>query len=523
MRTLTATAALAIAALATAADARAAERDFRAVADDRGNIAIGAFAMVNATNCDETVAIGRAELSDATFESGATSVNGRQLYVSRALDAFCLNPAQTNRLQGAPLWYHRGRLALNAPSVTTADGDDLALVAPAAAAEVGIAPGSFDLYLSERGDDGNDGRSPLTPKRTVWGCYLAATNDGERVAVYPGDYHAPSAWRNTNNVFAATGVIDSPLQEPYWLINPPRNLEFKAVGGAGRTRLVGDGFQPMANANGKSGTLPPSTNTSSLAFCKGPQVFDGFTVTGIAASLPPSDGSAGFDLVASTSPIANCVTFRNCVVEGVDSPYSMWWGGFNECRFEGTTVTNCSFMARCGGNSPSLFSRCVFENSRVFVGEGAWNIGPAPLYTSTGYRPWAFTNCRAEGSLFSLWAFDTARERTSANSGAFNACTFVWDGFQSHTGRVNAVSSSNCYFAVGTGMSATGGVNNATAASWTNALLGADYAPASVDCPAVHADGSPDSGWRQSGLGWQKTARAILDRLAALEGAASGE
>ncbi len=516
MRTLTATAALAI---ATAA-ALAAERDFRAVADDRGNIAIGAFAMVNATNCDETVAIGHTELSDAAFESGATSINGRQLYVSRALDAFCLNPAQTNRLQGAPLWYLRGRLALNAPSVTTADGDDLALVAPAAASGLGIAPGSFDLYLSERGDDRNDGRSPLSPKRTVWGCYLAATNDGERVAVYPGDYHAPSAWRNTNNVFEATGVIGGKVR-PYWFLNPPRNLEFRAVGGAGRTRLVGDGFQPMANANGKSETLPPSTNTSSLAFCKGPQVFDGFTVTGIAASLPPTDLSAGSDSEMGSSSIASCVTFRNCVVEGVDSPFGSTWGGFNECRFEGTTVTNCSFTARRGGSSNALFAGCAFEGSRVFAGEGAWDAVDGPGYTGSTAQPRAFTNCRADGSLFSLWAFDASRERTSANSGAFNACTFVWDGFQSHTGRVNAVSSSNCYFAVGTGMSATGGVNNATAASWTNALLGADYAPASADCPAVHADGSPDSGWRQSGLGWQKTARAVLDRLAALEGAAS--
>ena len=501
-------AAILAAALATHAATAADESALRAVSDSNGNIAIGRGALDGARNCSAVVAIGDSELAGAEYESAATSINGRQLYVSMALNAFCLNPGQRGAIQETPLWYLDNELHLNAGSVLAPDGDDLALIAPAAAAKLALAPDSFDLYLSERGDDRNDGRSPAAPKRTIHGCYLAATNDGVRVAVFPGTYHTPSVTANTNDLYTG-GVV------PYnWFLPYTNRLEFTALGGAERTFITGDGFTEMQYTTPSTNAWEVSTNTSAFAFGAGYQVFDGFTVSRLAASLPVLDVRSGNS--TSTSAIACLVDFRNCVITGIESDYWLNWGAFNACRFTNTTLTNCSFTARQSSNPTCLFSGCEFDNARIFIADGEF----AATNRWGNSRPRTFSGCSAKNSLFVLWNYDSAIEHTGSTTD-FSDCTFVWDGELAEVGRVRTASATNCYFAVGTAQSATGGAGNAYAPAWTNTLLGADFAPDSLDCPAVRADGSPDAGWRKSGLGWQKTAKALLERLAALEAAAA--
>ena len=482
---------------------RAAEAPLRAVTLD-GNIAIGEFAMLGATQCSDSVAIGLAELAGAEHEHGATSINGRQLYISRGFDAFCLNPAQADRIQKTPLWYLGGDLHLNARSVRTRHGD----LAPLARIFADDLRG-YDLYLSEDGNDRNDGRSPATPKQTIWGCYLAATNDGERVAVLPGTYHTPSTYLNTNNVVKTTRA--------YWFLLPEHTLQFKAIAGNRHTFITGDGFKYIEHYNSSDPLTTTETNTSSLAFFNGMHVFDGFTVSKLAATVPSVDLSSGVSM--TTAPIASAIIFRNCVLTDIDSAYNLNWSAFNTVRFEDTVITNCSFFAIQSSKPTTLFGGCEFANARVFIDDFAatnrWGNSKAMTFSS----------CEADNSLFSLWPFDPSVERTcyygtNSQRNMMRTSTFIWDGFQSVTGRVNVANSTNCYFAVGTGIEPlTNGLNNAFAAAWTNTLLDADYVPASLDCPAVHSDGSPDSGWKQSNLGWQKTAKKLAERLSALESA----
>lgn len=479
---------------------RAVEAPLRAVTLG-GNIAIGEFAMHGATQCSDSVAIGLAELMGAEHEHGTTSINNRQLYLSRGLNAFCLNPAQADRIQQTPLWYLGGDLHLNARSVRTRHGD----LAPLARAFADDLRG-YDLYLSEDGNDKNDGRSPATPKRTIWGCYLAATNDGERVAVLPGTYHAPSTYRNTNNVVKTTSAC--------WFLLPEHTLSFTAVAGNRHTFITGDGFRYIEHYSSSDPLWTTETNTSSLAFFNGMHVFDGFTVSKLAATVPNPEATGGQTMF--TAPVASGIIFRNCVLTDIESDYTLYWSGFNTVRFENTVLTNCSFLAWRNSNPTSLFDGCEFDNARVFIDSfAATNRWGNSL-------PMTFRACEADNSLFSLWPFDPTTERVcrwGANSerNMMRTSTFIWDGFQSVTGRVCVVNSTNCYFAVGTGLSVTGGLGNAFAPAWTNTLLDADYAPASLDCPAVHSDGSPDSGWRQSNLGWQKTAKRLAERLSELE------
>lgn len=511
LQALAAATALALAG-ATAPAARAADSAVRAVSDDNGNIAIGKNALKNARNCSAVVAIGDNELAGAEYESAATSINGRQLYISMSLNAFCINPGQRGAIQETPLWYLDNELNLNAGSIKTPDGDDLALLAPAAAAKLDLPTDSFDLFLSERGDDRNDGRSPATPKRTIHGCYLAATNDGERVAVFPGTYHTPSVSVNTNS-FNPGGT------QPWnWFLPYERSLEFKSLAGAERTFITGDGFTEMEYIFPSTNSWEVSTNSSAFAFGAGMQVFDGFTVSKLAASLPVLDVRSGTSY--STSPIASLVDFRNCVLTGIESDYFLVWGGFNTCRFENTTLTNCSFRARRCSNPVCLFNNCEFSNARIFIADGEFS----ETNRWGNSKPRTFADCDAKSSLFALWPYRDATEKfcgVSSDPNTFADCTFVWDGELTSTGRVYVARTTNCYFAVGTGQTAMGGVNNAFAPAWTNTLLGADYAPATIDCPAVRADGSPDAGWKKSGLGWQKTAKALLERIAALEAAAA--
>lgn len=324
----------------------------------------------------------------------------------------------------------------------------------------------FDMFLAPWGDDKNDGLSPDFPKKTIEGCYSAATTNIV-VCVFPGDY-APIS-------------NEQPTLE-YSLFQPKHNLTFFAVGGNERTSITGEYTSSTTYTNGFYHTL---------AFNSGPQRFIGFTLRKLS-------GWARSHAMKGNSPAMSCVVLENCIVDNCDINTWLTFGGINTCAFLNTSFRNVSFTNNSTGNNTSaMFTSCEFENCKVEL---------TSFVNASGVRTSFFDSCSARKTLFSLPpVIPTEKLRSGSKKSTFEDCTFVFDYDSSLEGRVLPAACTNCYFCVGNGYTSTNGYNNVFAASWTNTYLNADFVADSIKCPAVRYDDVRDAGWKNSGLSTLKT------------------
>lgn len=77
-------------------------------------IAIGKGALVGVENVNRTVAIGAYEMFGESGQDDTTSINSKQLWVSKPLDAFCINPAKSLHITNTPLYYIGGEIHMQA-------------------------------------------------------------------------------------------------------------------------------------------------------------------------------------------------------------------------------------------------------------------------------------------------------------------------------------------------------------------------------------------------------------------------
>lgn len=430
-------------------------------------VAIGDGALVGARNLSGVVALGDNELANVGGLSDTTSINKQQIFVSRVANAFAINPLQEKSITNTPFYYLNGELHINAPIIN--DGWIMG-------SEYDMYLGEYDMFLSENGNDANDGLSPRRAKKTIDGVYAAATN-GMRIGVLPGSYLPPS-----NN---------DPAGDLPYLISTSKLLEFVAIDGKGKTAIVGvyendDGFNDGFH--------------HTLAFESGPQTFRGFTIKNLGGWKKNIDSGTS----KTVAPIASCVTFIDCAIENDILRCFYTFSGFNSCTFENTSITaNKWCFTGINTNTDALFSGCGMYNCKVSIADvenvprSDGMIGMYRFFSAGEFR----------SSLFLLPPFKDEKERNASSKPIFEDCTIIFDvtlDNRSYARFANTIST-NCYFAIGDNEAHHIGTQSVYATSWTNTLLNAEYVAASIDCPAVHDDGRKDAGWKDSGLGWQKS------------------
>lgn len=443
------------------------------------NIAIGNGTLAGAEEVSGVVAIGAGELAGVGNLKDTTSINGQQLFVSRHLNAFSINPLQSRYIGDSPLWYLNGSLYLNAAKVYGVPITHRSIA-------------GFDFYLSEGGNDDHDGKTPQTAKRTLMSLYVSNTNVTGRVCVFAGDY-AP-----ISNERAAGATID--------MFDPNGNsFTFVAVEGKERTTITGVYENPDGFDDGRYHTL---------AFMSGPQRFEGFTFRNLSGWRKYSDrtGAAG-----GSAPMASCCYFRDCAFVSERVYFGYRYSCFNSCFFEDCTldIAEAYFMQSGGSVCGTFAIGCEMYNTRVVI----------PMIDSlagnTASEPFRFADeCYFEKSLLDLSPVVNnnyeGMERSSQKSD-YDSCTFIY-GISCEGNGVTRFAPSratNCYFCVGQNWESYTNIyperGNVCASSWTNTLLTAEYVAASVDCPAVRGDGCDDAGWKNSGFALRKTASVRAD------------
>ena len=445
--------------------------------DSFDNVAIGNAALAGCEKVSGVVAIGAGELAGIGNLKDTTSINSQQLFISRHLNAFSINPLQSRYIGDSPLWYLDGSLYLNAAKVFGVPITHRSIE-------------GFDFYLSEGGNDDHDGKTPQTAKRTLMSLYTSNTNATGRVCVFAGDY-AP-----ISNERAAGATMD--------MFNPNGNaFTFVAVEGKERTTITGVYENPDGFDDGRYHTL---------AFMSGPQRFEGFTFRNLSGWRKYSDrtGAAG-----GSAPMASCCAFKDCAFVSERVFFGYRYSCFNSCTFENCTldIAEAYFMQSGGSVCGTFAIGCEMYNSRVVIPK------IDSLAGNTDAEPFRFADeCYFEKSLFDLSPVVNniyeGMERSSQKSD-YDSCTFIYGVTCEGNGvtRFAPSRSTNCYFCVGqnweTNIYPERG--NVCASSWTNTLLSAEYIAATVDCPAVRGDGRDDAGWKNSGLALRKTAIVRAD------------
>ena len=446
--------------------------------DSFDNVAIGNAALAGCEKVSGVVAIGAGELAGIGNLKDTTSINSQQLFISRHLNAFSLNPLQSRYIGDSPLWYLDGSLYLNAAKVYGVPITHQSIE-------------GFDFYLSEGGNDDHDGKTPQTAKRTLMSLYTSNTNATGRVCVFAGDY-AP-----ISNERAAGATMD--------MFNPNGNaFTFVAVEGKERTTITGVYENPDGFDDGRYHTL---------AFMSGPQRFEGFTFRNLSGWRKYSDrtGAAG-----GSAPMASCCAFKDCAFVSDRVYFGYRYSCFNTCLFEDCTldIAEAYFMQSGESVCGTFAISCEMYNSRVVIPK------IDSLAGNIASEPFRFADeCYFEKSLFDLSPVvnnNEGMERSSQKSD-YDSCTFIYGIACDGNGvtRFAPSRSTNCYFCVGQDWESYTNIyperGNVCASSWTNTLLTAEYIAESVECPAVRGDGRDDAGWKSSGFALRKTASVRAD------------
>ena len=430
----------------------------------------GAGAGANGKNLTGCVGIGFGALANKTNLINATMINGH-FYADG--NTFWLKANNNGSDDLAPITYSGGTLVLNAERIITPSGT-------IGGGDYGAGKyDGYDMFMSTTGDDGNDGLTMATPKRTFDGCFASATNSAI-VCVMPGTYEPPS-----NEPCAENGNM--------CFIVKSHSLEFRAIEGPSQTVIEG----VYANTNGYADGY-----CHTMAFDGHLQTFDGFTIRNIGSF---SD-TASYGSKSKSSPAFSVCSLNNCVVENCTIPVNAMYCAFNTLFASNTVMRSIRliFDYAQGSSIPVAMSSSSLIECQLYD----ISIPPAK------YGSRLFSQNTFLDSLVILP--DTFPNEKGGNSTAVNS-TFIWPN--STPNRVSLAKSENCYFCIGEGFTSADGTRNEFAPSWTNTYLDASsYVPSSLDCPAVRNDETRDAGWKDSGLSKLKklylpTERYIIDAL----------
>lgn len=443
-----------------------------------GIISIGTRAGYK-TSGIRSVFIGDQEMTNQHNVISTTSINGKQIYINGETHEFSINPNQDEEVTDAPLYYKDGRLHINAPLTIDSDigeeGTDLASASWAkqyidsriyhTSETKTLARTNFDLYMAPYGNDTAEGNRDA-PKLTFEGCIEALGSDGGTVCVYPGVYRPISLVENED------GSI---------LYAPTGNCRFVAIGGKETTSIIGI----YTSTNGYDDGI-----RHTLAFSKGNQTFEGFTISKIGCYRKNKD-TEGY---ISSAPALSCVTLKDCDIIDCKMRVSGCYGAFNTCYLDGVNIS--CITIDCYSNwyvDPEVFLNCAIINSSV----------TDCVFTNYDYSILFGTATECYYSAFSLPKEINNEDGNMANC-KFEHCTFIWDTDNNVNalGRVSPLNAINCYFCVGTG-AYSGGTSNVFS-SVTNTYLSANLVPNNIDCPAVRGRNVRDAGWKDSGLGTLK-------------------
>ena len=358
-------------------------------------------------------------------------------------------------------------------------------------------PFPFDLCLSPDGDDAADGLSPKTAKRTLAGAVAAANATGLTnlvVAAFEGDYEPP---------YADFGAVNA--------------IVFRAVGDRARTRVVGGTNAVCALAS---------------ASCE----WRGFTFTGFA-------GKGAGDLTPAYEPICRFggMAFRDCDFADNDFVVDYGYAAYNTCQFFNCTFDRSTYRIIQGSpNNVShgiLYRSCAFDDCSVngvtLKGAVHGNGDYDDALENTTYHILMW-DIDAGDTIFRLPGSMHANNRRYRYRNVTLIAPSAWCVPPKSTSYktpfpTDAAYVTNCLYVIGDAKpgSTSGyilaGKNTAEVPRCAkgvyvaldgSANLTADGVAADMESPAVRDDGEPDYGWKSSGLGAAKTARAQAKKYA---------
>lgn len=472
------------------------------------SVAIGGGAMSAARNCNGVVAIGQDELAGVGGLSDTTSINKQQLFISKPADAFCINPQKSDSITNAPLWYMGGTLHFNVDAV---EGIALGRAQPAT---------SYDFYLAPDGNDGNDGRSYKTPKKTFDGVWTAANALDDSItnvtcAVFAGMYYVD--YTNVYSRFTFNPPNETQLARGYKMIMKKR-VHFVAIDGPDKTCLSApeDNFtrNTMVSLGVSFGykfdRLWPGYDyiepTAPDPYIYRRQTLEGFTVRKFSGTFGGS--------YTKTAPTFTGFDFKNCIItENMIAHTGFAESAVFGCRFYDCEITGNIFRHTGGESYCNLFHGCDFirthlHDNELFVPEGytgqmRWgrysvsikdsyiNIDVPANSTINRFRPYTNLKSTITGSTLAYMSPD----------GSSTITTPCYDVY------------TNTLIVLDTAITATNGAGNVS-------MLSADFRryhnPATgvavdVASDAVRMDERDDAGWKDSGLNVRKILRARAD------------
>ena len=346
---------------------------------------------------------------------------------------------------------------------------------------------SANLYLSEDGDDANDGLTLATAKRTIAGTVAAANAMG------------------TSNIVVA--VMDGEYTPPFSDFGADYTLTFRSVNGKETTRVVG----------GLNAVLSWTSH-----YC----IWQGFTFTGFVGTGFKNDNTIVCRFGAMV--FEDCDFVDNAFdTEDAYTAYQLC--DFVRCRFYRNKYYIRDWNAT--GSLGVIFRGCYFYASTI-DGMEIYNLGGSP---ATSY-PVIWADIEAERCLFKLpctyvryetksgkpqYRFrDVTMIAPSVHRKEFNNTFWgVSTGFPYPMGE----SVTNCFYVIGDfepgtvykwcGTAATNCIPDRFVAC-ASADLTDESVAADESCPSVRDDGYKDYGWKSSVFGAYKSARRLAERLA---------
>lgn len=470
-------------------------------ASSLGNcIAIGSGALRYASKSSGTVAIGEDELANESFADDTTSINERQLWISKPLDAFCLNPGKESHITNTPLYYVDGTLFLNPRRFSVSGGR-------------GNPPGSYDLYLATDGDDAWDGGSYMRPKRTLDGVWRAANlrTDATNLtcAVFPGTYYL----EGTNNTVWAYDrgkaqrvnrrvrfiALDGPKNT---CISAPednfsRDGRFVSLAVSAFDTFYGSKADP--DFLGEGGTLKAGIYRR--------QTLEGFTVRGFAGTYDPTGGRFN-----DTAPTFAGFDFRNCVITGNRFTHTGWGkAAVLACRFYDCTISGNVFYHTGGTKACKLFNSCSFERTRMT--DNAIDLQASSGELQLWYQSAAFTNA----FISMIVPPGTPAVKAFVNPAMATAdCTTLLLATTNGTGSFSfslGTNATNSVYVFDAPPAQAEGVDcvSMSADAFRATHDQSTGIASSIDSPAVRTDGRGDAGCGDSGLAARKAVSVRAD------------
>lgn len=461
---------------------------------NEGVIAIGNGATAGAKNLKNVVALGSYELAGVDGLEDAVSINNQQLFISKQLNAFALNPLQEDYIGKSPFWYLDGVLHFNAKRI-----EGLGISNEPIA--------SYDFYLSTDGNDDNDGKSFRTAKRTFRGVWNEANKVENETnftcAVSAGTYYHYET--NTAN------FIDKNMD-----LLVRKRITFIALEGAERTclaapenniedELFGSLAVSVSDTWGNLGSLTDDDFVISKSDGQGfyrLQTLKGFTVKNFTGTYGKT--------ITKTAPTFLGFEFFDCIIRNNQLLHTgNGRGAVFGCNFYNCIFTENIFYHSGGTSYCNMFRYCNFYNSQILSDNIEYNPG-----NYTGDIRMFSGTCKLYDCFVDYGNYEKVVEGDLNGSSIDKNVTkiFRYPNFKisENVKRENSVLVTENCFEPTNSLKKIDSVfmKLETYTSLHNTTNGVAIA---IESPAVRTDGRKDAGWKDSGLALEKSMKARAD------------